>query len=552
MLLAIGLAGTGVTAMAAFWAYFADPLLGKVCAYGILLGSITIAAWSWRALREQTRLLRRLGTPLALWALGSLFLVFLGFLHGGTDQPLPVAASRFSHTLPSDPEIPLFYSDWLFHHGHGAPPVFPGEWLSSDRPPLQIGYVLAQRPFAWDSTNLHYEVLGVVIQQLWIVAAWALLIAARVRPTTRALAVIAVLVTDIAIVNGFFVWPKMLAAAFLLAAAALLVTPGQSTLRREPATTVLLACLCGLAFLAHGASVFGIVPLLALAALRRLPGWRWVGAGLLAGAVLLVPWSAYQKYFDPPGNRVVKWQLAGVVPVDSRGTATAVLDAYRKAGVWGTVDRKVDNFVTMSGGEPAVSTMGDAVDRLTSGEVAQAIRDVRSVRFFYLLPSLGLYVLVPVLMMAARRRGRRNPTDWRFAVICFSLTALGWLFWGLLMFGPPDAPALIHVGSLALPVLAVCGAVAGLRATFPRLASILVGANVLAALVLYAPSLDPLPGSGYSGFAAVLATASLAGFGLVAFRADATSSPSATSSARSAQGEDPLALEARVITARAD
>ena len=82
-----------------------------------------------------------------------------------------------------------------------------------------------QHPFGWDASQLDYQVLGVVLQQLWIVGLWALLVAARVGRVTRALAMVAVLVSDLAIVNGFFVWPKLLPAAMLLAAAALVMTP---------------------------------------------------------------------------------------------------------------------------------------------------------------------------------------------------------------------------------------------------------------------------------------------------------------------------------------
>ena len=181
VLLATGMAASGAAAMLTFWAYYADPLIGENLSYLVVFGSVAISAWILFSRDLDSRLLRRLGTPLALWALGSTFLVFFGFLHGGTDNPLGTAATRSLVQLPSDNAIPSFFAEWFFQHGHhGTPPVFPGEWLASDRPPLQVGYVLAQRPFGWDSTGLHYQVLGVILQQLWIVGLWALLLAARV------------------------------------------------------------------------------------------------------------------------------------------------------------------------------------------------------------------------------------------------------------------------------------------------------------------------------------------------------------------------------------
>src|SRR5680860_1273306 len=191
LLLAIGLAATGVLAMLAFWTYYADPRIGETFAWLVLLGSILLIGLSLYGRRPDPALLRSLATPLALWALGSAFLVFLGFLYGGTEHSLTTATTRFSGPLPSDNRIPFYFAEWFFEYGHHrAVPVFPPEWLSSDRPPLQEGDDVAQRAFGWEKPELHYQVLGVVLQQLWIVGLWALLLAARVRRPTRGLALI--------------------------------------------------------------------------------------------------------------------------------------------------------------------------------------------------------------------------------------------------------------------------------------------------------------------------------------------------------------------------
>src|SRR5215510_12375235 len=115
----------------------------------ILLG-LGLSVWALRRGTRDRRLLTELSTPLLLWILGSAFLVFLGFLYGGTDRPIALGQTRFSHLLPADNDLPFFFSDWFFRHGYRetAPP-YPGGWQSSDRPPLQIGYVLEQRPLNW-------------------------------------------------------------------------------------------------------------------------------------------------------------------------------------------------------------------------------------------------------------------------------------------------------------------------------------------------------------------------------------------------------------------
>jgi hypothetical protein len=532
VLLAIGLAASGIVGILGFWSYYVDRVLGETFSYFVLLGSVLLAGWAVWGGRLDRALLRQLATPLALWGLGSAFLVLLGFVHGGTNAPLLTATTRFSHPLPTDNQIPFFYAEWFFHHGsHGVPPVFPGEWLASDRPPLQLGYALSQHPFGWDAKGLSYQVLGVVLQQLWIVGLWALLLAARVGRVTRALAMIALLVSDLAIVNGFFVWPKMLSAAMLLAAAALVMTPLWSELRRSLAGAALVAALCALAVLGHGSSVFGIVPLAAVAAYRGLPSWRWVGVGVAVGVALIGSWSAFQKYDNPPGNRLTKWTLAGVVEIDDRGTLEAIVDSYREAGVGGTLHNKAENFATISGGTMAPRALEAAI---RSGDLGEIVRAVRVVFFYYLLPSLGLLLLGPIAMALARGRGRRNPAEWSFALTSFFVLALGTLVWALLVFGNGNDRTVLHIASYLLPVLGLAGGVVGLRATFPRFALYYVGIAAALSLALYAPSLDPPPGSGYSLAAAALALAALAGFVALAVRGDGVREPTRTELAFSA------------------
>lgn len=519
ILLGLGVAVSGGAAMLSFWAYYGDRTLGETVSYLVLLGSLLAIGWSFYEGNVDRRLLQSLAVPLGLWALGSAFLLLLGFVHGGTEFPLQATSTRFYGPLPSDNFIPDFFASWFYFHGHSGHPLFPPDWLASDRPPLQAGYVLAQRLPGRGVDELDYEVLGLVLQQLWIVALWALLLAARVGRVTRALVMVAVLLSSVAIVNGFYVWPKLLPTAALLAAAALILTPLWDEARRRLWLGALLGALLGLAMMGHGASIFGVIPLALLALFRGLPSWRWLGVLVLAGALVMVPWSAYQKWGEPPGNRLLKYQLAGVVEIDNRGTLATIADSYREAGIGGTLHNKAENFVTMFGGGPMAEQADAAVDAVSAGNLDAALRDVRSILFYNLIASLGLLVIAPVLMLIGRSRGPRHPAEWRLALLCFATLALGAVIWGLLMFGNEASRTVLHQGSFLLPVLGICGAVCGLRATFPRFAVpfVIFAAGLI--LAIEAPVLDFLPGTSYSVAGAVLAAAVLAGFVALVARA---------------------------------
>lgn len=522
VLLGLALVATGAGAMLAFWAFYADPVAGQTFSFLLAFGAALLSGWLLWERRIEGALLRQLAVPLALWALGTAFLVFFGFLHGVTDGPISMSATRFSHQLPSDNDLPNYFAGWFYEHGHaGTPPVYPPYWQASERPPLQIGYVLAQRPFGNDVHALNYQLLGVALQQLWIVGLWALLLAAGIGRRTRALVALAVLLSGVAIVNGFYVWPKMLPTAMLLGAAALVVTPLWEEVRRSLWGAALVAALLGLALLGHGTAAFGAIALALVAAWRGLPSWRWLGVGVLVGAVFLAPWSAYQKWGDPPGNRLVRWMLGGDTSLGEHGTLSAIADGYADAGVGGTIGNKAENFAAMIGVSGLPQEASNAFEGLTEGDAERVMRELRGIAFYHLLPSLGLLLLGPLAMLVARRRGRLRATEWRFALTCWALVAVGAVAWGLLLFGSDESRTVLHQGSYLLPLLGVCGAVAGLRATFPRFGLWFVPVVALLSLALYAPAFDPTPGTSYSFLAGLLAAAGLAGFALLAWRGTA-------------------------------
>jgi hypothetical protein len=521
ILLVVALAASGVAGLLSFWIYYASHLGGQTWTFLLAFGSVLAIVWVLFEGKLERKLLRRLAVPLALWMLGSAFLVFFGFLHGGTNAALGTAATRFAQQLPSDNDIPLFFAEFFYTHGHHGPPAeFPGEWLSSDRPPLQVGYALAQQPFAFNSPELNYEVLSLCLQQLWIVGLWAVLVAARVGRLTKALAMITVLVSDLAIVNGFFVWPKMLPAALLLGAAALIMTPLWEEVRGRLWAGALIAALFGLAMMGHGSSIFAIVPLALLAAWRGMPSWRWLGVALAAFVVVMAPWSAYQKWGDPPGNRLVKWQIAGVVDVDDRGTLETLEDSYSESGVGGTIHNKAENFVVVSGGGPAADYLAKSWRAVGEGDWATAVQELRWIFFFYLLPSLGLLLLGPLAMLVGRRRRRVGdaPAEWKLARESLIVLAGGIVFWCLLLFGNEPSRAVVHQGSYLLPIIGMLAGVLGLRAVYPRAGTWIVGVWAVFMLALYTPNLIPPEGTSYSLGAIVAAAVCLASFCWVVLR----------------------------------
>jgi hypothetical protein len=523
LLIGVGLAATGASAMLVFWGFYATPEVGKTLTFLIEIGSVAGMAALWFGGKGRVEM-RELLVPLGLWVLASFFVVYLGYLHGSGGGVLEYTAHRFSQGLPTDNELPNAFAGWFYANGHHGTPPELSTWLASDRPPLQIAYVLAERPFGWDGGALHYELLGVALQALWVPGAWALLRAAGLGRRVRGLAMVAAMVSDIAIVHSFYVWPKLIAAAFTLAAAAMVFAPQWKRWAREPATGVLFAALCALAMLSHGSSVFLLVPVLIFGAWRAQPNGSWILVAIASAVVLYAPWQAYQHWGDPPGNRLVKWQIAGDAAIDGRGILSTIVDEYRHEGISGTLGNKVENLQAMVGVNGVKNAFSGADGIEAATKVRPLLEHVRLIRFFSLVPMLGFLLLGPLLMAfraAIDRGGTRGP-EWRFAITGGILALGGALFWALVMFGNGNSETVIHQGSLALPILAICVCAAAAYAAYPWFGLGLVAFNAIFVLALYVPVLSPPEGSSYSVVAILGAALALVGFCWAAWRGPGT------------------------------
>lgn len=523
-LLGVWLATSGLTAMATFWLFYATPLAGKIAAFGWPSIAVAVIAWmAWRGDIDEA-CVRQLAVPILLWACGTYFIVCLGFAHGGADSAEITGATRFAMwQLPSDNGIPGFFAAWFYAHGHsGLPPIYPGQWQFSDRPPLQVGYVLSQMGLGWGTTDLNYDLQGVALQQLWIVGLWSLLKALRLGRATVLLTMGMVLVSGFALINGFYIWPKLLPAAMLLAAAALVLGTDWAQDRRSPALAVLIGALAALAMLGHGSSVFGVLGLAAVTLFRGRLSARWLATAVVAAAVIYLPWVAYQHWGDPPGDRLVKWMLAGNPAVDNTPALTAIRHAYAAIGLAGALRLKAQNYETMLGVASATHELSVGWSYLRVGNLGAAISQVRELQFFNLVPTLGLLAFTPVAMLAgAWSRSVRATAEWHGARLLWSAYVAGAGLWGLLMFGDAQwGLAIIHQGSYLIPLLGFAAAIAGARAALPRVTVVLVALNACLSLAVYAPALTPPPGTSYSLAALLISAASLSAFLWVCGRSD--------------------------------
>lgn len=484
---------------------------------------------------------------LALPALAGLFYLSVLFIFplGGITN---TAGQRFYANMPGDNFIPTIFAERL--HSGVSPKAPGGDWLSSDRPPLQSGLALVTLP-ALRALDIGYDkacaTAGVWFQLLWIPALWVFLRWLGLTERDAHAATAALVFTGFLLFNSVFVWPKLAGAALvLLAFCTFFATESAIDSRHR---WLAGGTLVALGSLAHGGVLFSLLALAPLVLLRvfhsprsalnvrrstfgvrppaplwRSPIWRDLLLAALAFTVLSLPWFAYQRLYEPPGNRLIKWHVGGAIAPDSRSITTTLLESYRAQGWARTLDTRRANLRLLF--------RGDWPHLLTTRDRA-AIAGRRGNEIFHPFRTAATWILgAAALPFLAFIYLRRRPA-WRDHVRRHG-QAVAWLvltlaLWLALMFFPDGT--MVHQGSYVVPLLLFGLLTAWTLLLSRRLFAILALLQLALFTLTWMPpnlSVTAVP----HPFA--IATAALSALVIVTLSATALRSPSLSVSPRSA------------------
>lgn len=408
----------------AFWIFLADRWAGRIFCCGVYAGSTALLLATRPSKQFWSDLVSAVRRPVLLVLSAALLYLSSLWLYGGEDMQL--ANMRFFNTeRPADNLIPLIFADKIYSR-QPLRPFCCGDWLSSDRPPLQTGVVLILRPLRLRAAgNIHYQIVATLLQCLAFAAAWSLLRASGITSKVRARVITLLIFSGFFFYNGVYAWPKLLAAAFILFAFAIFAR----TFRQRQALTatdaVLAGCSVSLALLAHPGSVFGL-PAMSLAVFwnGRLLRVRSVVFAVIPPLLLLSSWAFYQLRIDPPGNRLAKMHLAGVNTIDDRPLLQTLEGSYTQRSIGEMAHNKSANFLTLFGTDPLFTS------------VFAGSEEARIVQREYIWSSLGLLELgwAAVIIYVIRKRKARKglqPILWLLAAAIFNFCV-----WSLALFGP--------------------------------------------------------------------------------------------------------------------
>jgi hypothetical protein len=477
------LAGAGAAAMAGLWAWLASPLAGRVCAVTLLVVSVAAIALFGR--RGELRRLD-LSTPLVLALAVGLAFTGLAYLQGGIGSLHPAEAIETRFWAKSDNVLPLTFASHLAAH-LPLSGYMEGNWLFSDRPPLQTGFALLQWPLWGGHTQLGYQLLSTGLQVSWLPALWTVL---RVRGlgAGRVSAVVLMTATTGAVFfNTIYVWPKMLAGSLAVAALAILVSRDDDD--RRAGTGILAAVLVTLSMLAHGGTAFAVIALAPFAyLLRRRITARSVVVGAAALAVLYLPWTLFQHFVDPPGDRLIKWQLAGVIPLTREGVLSTIVHQYLSLSPTQLLANKWDNVAALAA-VPGLWRAQTSDPLWTSGSVGLA----RIAQLYDVLPAAGLLLLGLLALLFPSGRSVLAAVR---PLAAFTALACG--VWIILEWGG-SVQAILHQGPYAVVILIVGLCALAVSALPWPLASTVAAASVAWFAISWIPGLGFHPGNNKRG-----------------------------------------------------
>ena len=405
----------GLVAYATWGCFLVGPAFGR-CFVGFAMLILFVSAGRAVWCSASNELLQEWIAPLLIAIVASMLYLGILCLFQPGESLAQLAANRFLSNMPADNQIPQYYANILWS---GANPrqAF-GDWLSSDRPPLQVGWILlVGSPLSYLGYGLSKsgQVTSIWFQLLWIPASWAWLRSIGQSAARSTIIILAVIPSFWVAFNSIYAWPKLAATAFAIIAYSLWFTSNKPKLM----SYTIGGLAAGLAWLCHGGIAFALLGLVPLAVCSLMRGHirQWILA-TCAFLGMAFPWKIYQSVYDPPGNRLLKWHLAGVVAPDSRGTLETLKYSYATKNWAELVDTRVSNARLLF--------TGDWKRRFSPRTNYQDLRLLEATYFVFSLGHWPFALFAAIIMHAFVRKcvhPWNSMPEWR---------ALAWVAWTLL------------------------------------------------------------------------------------------------------------------------
>ena len=414
----------------------------------------------------------------------SILIIWVGlYPFDWTGESWTTPANRWRE-MPIDNWIPFIFSDMLAQGKIRKP--MEGDWLSSDRPPLQAGLHLLMNsiPFLEVHAGIRYQLISTWAQTLVLVPIYAFL-EKVVDARTRRMITLAVMFSPVVILNSLFVWPKLLAACYCMIYH---FTLFHRESKNSEHSWIWSALAAAFALLSHGGALFALMgSTLAYLIWRNRSLLRITKMATLSMGTYL-PWIVYQRLVDPPGDRLVKWHFAGQIAPSPGGTLQTIISAYENQSLSGWIEAKASNLSVIF--RHSIDFFHDVFMIAYQHDPAIIQTFIDRSFFFH---SYAAWFTNPILCLVAlafalRHGASRNQTgrSWTYPEGAWSAAVLSCVLWCLLMF--KSGSTVIHQGAYFFNILCMMLCLLLLGRISGRLPPIVAALHILLFLSVYAPN----------------------------------------------------------------
>lgn len=471
--------GSCLVGYVVFWVYFANPLYGKLASLIVVALSLPVVfSHSGRDTFFVRKCIPGYWWPFGLMLMTGLFCLGLCFLYGGYEDARNLSGQRFLYPYYNnvDHYLPASFAERILSgESLHTSDLY---WKTSDRPPLQCGLWLLHSFFSiWDR-NLDYLITGMILQTIWIPGLMVLLRCFNISKKNIVIVYLFIIFSGMALFNTTFPWPKLLPAGLLFIATAYLLQDPNCHAARIRAG-LFGGTAFGLALLGHNGSLFALPAIgIIILAMKKISMLTVIMAAL-ATVALMVPWSAYKHFVDPPGNNIALIHLAGITTLgDKRSLLEAMQHSYGILPAAEIIRYKLSNLMVMFGDVYQVPNEWSTIPR----DAKHLFRDTSYCSLFW---ALGLLNLGFAFLGVLHRHDRVKRHERRVAIVLLVACSVTVVLWLLALFGP--GMATIYIGTHFVP-LAVMTALALLIANASRpLALILAAVNAVLFYWVYVP-----------------------------------------------------------------
>jgi hypothetical protein len=440
----------GFFGIASFFIFYANRNFGIALSLSLLL--LAFAQGVFLLKHGCTKIILQANSLLLPVSSFALFVIIVGYYPYADNADWIIPANRWLN-LPIDNWIPKIFADQVWEGRIHIPML--GDWLSSDRPPLQTGMYLIFYPLA-PANGFLYQALGSILQAMVFIPI-ALILRSVGLSKLVSFGVFIIGLSSLMVVHTLFVWPKLLSSAYLLILYLVTLTPFRDRMSPLSVNSLIIGSSAAFAMLSHGGAIFALFAIALIYVLRQsyqvfnIRNLKQFIINHIAPLAIFVtiytPWFLYQRFVDPPGDRLAKWHIAGMIEVNELTLFQALNIAYSNITLSEWMDGRIANLKIIFGGTINLFQNFLMFVMNIRELKEQPVQEIITRSFFEMFYSFWWFSpLIAIIALLVSQKYWRKPSFINIEIIWLGVTSIiALLIWSTLMFIPGSA--VIHQGS---------------------------------------------------------------------------------------------------------